>query len=209
MKRLSCLVLAMALVSVMAAGCRRNTDDPTPTDPTVGQTDPTGDPTEPSGTPTSSGALQILQTVWDSYGEEEKFAAVGGDPDNMVDGAPGAFSLEDTDALTYSLAIPAEQLPNIDEAASLVHGMLSNNFTCGVFHLVEGADATSFAQAMYDAVQNSQWMCGMPERVIVAVVEQDYVLMAYGVEDALGLFQQKLTTAYPNTQIAHSAAITG
>lgn len=206
MKRLACLFLAILLLSAFVGGCRRNTDNNTPTDPTTPST-----PTDPTGEPirTENGALEILQAVWNSYGEEEQFAVIGGDPENMVDGAPGAFSLEDPEALTYSLVIPAEQIAMIDEAASLTHGMLSNNFTCGVFHLVEGTDSSAFTNAIYEAVQNSRWMCGMPERVIVAVVEEDYVLMAYGLEDTLSLFQSKLTTAYPNTQIAYNAQITG
>ena len=206
MKRLACLFLAICLLAAFAGGCRRNTDNNTPTDPTVPSTptDPTSNPTK-----TENGALKILQTVWDSYGEDEKFTVIGGDPDNMVDGAPGAFSLEDPEAVTYSLLIPAEQITGIDEAASLTHGMLSNNFTCGVFHLVDGTDASAFALAMYEAVQNSRWMCGMPERVIVAIVEDRYVLMAYGLENVLLQLQSKLTAAYPNTQIAYNAQITG
>ena len=206
MKRLACLFLVICLLAAFAGGCGRKKDNNTPTEPTTPTT-----PTDPTGDPAvrENGALKILKTVWDSYGEDEKFAVIGGDPDNMVDGAPGDFSLEDPEAVTYSLVIPAELVSQVDEAASLVHGMLSNNFTCGVVHLKDGTDTAVFTQSLYEAVQNSRWMCGMPERVMVAVVEGDYVLMAYGLEAALSLFQSKLTEAYPNTQIAYNAAITG
>ena len=206
MKRFSCLFLAVLLLCGMTAGCRRNMNEPAPTNPTdpTGQTDPTGNQNQ-----APTGALEILQTVWASYGEDERFAVIGGDPENMVDGAPGDFSLADADAVTYSLALPAELLPQIDEAASLVHGMLSNNFTCGVVHLVAGTDVSAFTRSVYEAVQNSQWMCGMPDHVIVAVVAGEYVLMAYGLDNVISQFQAKLMAAYPNTQIVYSAAITG
>ena len=40
--------------------------------------------------------VDILSTVWSSYAEEEKFFAMGGDMNNIVDNAPGAFDVADT-----------------------------------------------------------------------------------------------------------------
>ena len=97
MKRLACLFLVICLLAAFAGGCGRKKDNNTPTEPTTPTT-----PTDPTRDPAvrENGALEILKTVWDSYGEDEKFAVIGGDPDNMVDGAPGDFSLEDPEAVT-------------------------------------------------------------------------------------------------------------
>ena len=75
-------------------------------------------------------ALTLLNTVWDSYTDDEKFPAAGGDYEHSVDGAPGAFDISDTDNLTYLLSVPAEDADKLDDAASLMHMMNANTFTC-------------------------------------------------------------------------------
>ena len=54
-------------------------------------------------------ALTILNTVWASYSEDEKFPAAGGDysEDNMTDGQPGKVGLENASDVEYLLSIPA------------------------------------------------------------------------------------------------------
>ena len=140
-------------------------------------------------------ALEILEKTWALYGDDEKFPVMGGDANNMVDGAPGVFGLEDGEMATYQLLVPADQLANIDQAASLFHGMMLNNFTCGVFHVT--GNASDFAAAMVEAVKNNQWMCGMPETMLVGIIGGEYVVMAFGINDAMTPFEAKLAQAYP------------
>jgi len=191
MKKLITLCLALIMVLSMAACGNKNTETPT----------------EPENTPVEApaSALEILETVWALYGDDEKFPVMGGDANNMVDGAPGAFGLEDADMATYQLLVPAEQLANIDEAASLFHGMMLNNFTCGVFHVT--GNAQDFAKAMVDAVKNNQWMCGMPETMQVSVIGGEYVLMAFGINDAMTPFTAKLAEAYPAAETVASGPV--
>jgi predicted small lipoprotein YifL len=178
------LVLAMALSLLTACGAKNDT--------------PAAD--APAETPVEvpGSALEILETVWALYGDDEKFPVIGGDANNMVDGAPGAFNLEDGEMAAYQLLVPADQLANIDQAASLFHGMMLNNFTCGVFHVT--GNANDFASAMVDAVKNNQWMCGMPETMLVGIIGGEYVVMAFGINDAMTPFEAKLMEAYPATE---------
>ena len=46
-------------------------------------------------------ALTLLNTVWASYTDDEKFPAAGGDYDeaNMTDGAPGKVGLDDASSV--------------------------------------------------------------------------------------------------------------
>ena len=181
MKKLITVCLALVMVLSMVACGNKNTE--TPSEP--------ADTVEVPGS-----ALEILENVWTLYTDDEKFPVIGGDANNMVDGAPGAFSLEDDEMTTYQLLVPAEELGNIDEAASLFHGMMLNNFTCGVFHVT--GDAQTFADAMVESIQNNQWMCGMPETMNVSIIGGEYVLMAFGVGDAMNPFTAKLAEAYPD-----------
>lgn len=151
-------------------------------------------------------ALEVLENVWALYGEEEKFSVYGGNPkenfeDNIWD-APGNYDLADEN-MSYNLLIPADQIPNVDDVASMTHGMMANNFNSAVFHLTSGTDAKAFAESMYQSVSNNMWICGMPERVIVAVIGGDYVAMAYGVSDAMTSFENHLQGAYPDLSLIH------
>ena len=191
MKKLLSLVLALVMVAAMAAGCAADKPEET---------------TAPADVPES--ALEILETVWALYGDDEKFFAIGGDFGSPVDNAPGNYNLADEN-ISFQLYIPADQLANVDQAASLIHGMNTNTFTGAVFHAKEGTDVNALATAIRDNVQNAQWMCGFPEKLIVAVIGGEYVLMTFGLNDAINPFETKLATAYPDAVYAYNEAITG
>ena len=185
-------LIALLLVMVMAMGliaCGNNAN--------------TADTTEGAKGPAS--ALELLETVWAAHAEDEKFFSMGGDVNNMVDNAPGKYDLAD-EGLSSTLLIPQEEIANVDEVASLVHGMMLNNFTCGAYHVT--GDVKAFAEAMNTAITNNRWMCGMPEKMLVAIVGE-YVVATFGLESVITTFEGKLTAAYPSTEIAYSAAITG
>ena len=186
MKKLITTILALAMVMSLLAACGAKNDTPAADVPAE-------TPVEVPGS-----ALEILEKVWALYGDDEKFPVMGGDANNMVDGAPGAFGLEDAEMVTYQLLVPADQLANIDQAASLFHGMMLNNFTCGVFHVT--GNANDFAAAMVEAVKGNQWMCGMPETMLVGIIGGEYVVMAFGINDAMTPFEAKLMEAYPETE---------
>ena len=191
MKKLIAMLLAVMLVASLAA-CGNNAG-------TAGNTE------AKEAVPAS--ALEILETVWGAYAEDDKFFVYGGNMgENVVENAPGKFDVTDTDGLTYTLLVPEAEQAKIDGAASMVHGMLANNFTCGVFHVTNAADAEAFAAAMKTAVNGNQWMCGMPEKLLITVIGGEYVLVAFGLEDAIKPFNEKLNTAYPQAnQICYEA----
>ena len=145
-------------------------------------------------------ALEILENVWGAYAEEEKFAIIGGNIENYVDGAPGEYNMDYAENMTYNLLIPADQIANVTEVASMIHAMNANSFTCGVFHLAAGVSAADFGAAMKDAVMNNQWMCGFPETLLIKDIAGEYVLVAFGVNDAMTPFEKNLSAVYPNAE---------
>ena len=150
-------------------------------------------------------ALEILENIWADYAEDEKFPVIGGDMANPVDGAPGSYSLTDEN-ISYSLLVPAEQLANITEAASMIHMMNANTFTCAAFKL-SGVTAADFGAAMKDAVLNNQWMCGFPDTLQIRAIGDQYVVVAFGVNDAMTPFETHLNAVYPGMEIIASEAI--
>ena len=157
----------------------------------------------------STGAVAVLENIWNLYGEDEKFAVIGGNMESPVDGAPGNYDMAYAENLTWNLLVPEDQIANVAEAATMIHMMNANTFTSGVVRLAEGADAAAFAQVMRDAIQNNQWMCGFPETLTVAVVEGEYVLIAFGVNDAMNPFMTHFAEAYAEAEILFNEAVAG
>ena len=81
-----------------------------------------------------------------------------------VDGAPGSFDVSNADNLTYQLTFPSADVSLIDGAASLVHMMNLNTFTCGAFHVSDAGNVSTVAADIRSAVQGKQWMCGFPDK---------------------------------------------
>ena len=151
-------------------------------------------------------ALEILETVWADYSEDEKFPIIGGSMEAPVDNAPGGFDLAD-EGINYLLLVPAEQTGNITEAASMIHMMNTNTFTCAAFKLAEGVSAADFGAAMKDAIQNNQWMCGFPDRLLISSLGGAYVVVAFGVNDAMNPFQTHLAEAFAGATILYNEPI--
>lgn len=143
-------------------------------------------------------ALELLTTVWASYGEEERFAAAGGDmsEENMTMDGPGKFSLSDAAALDTTLGFPEAAVDKIDDAASLMHMMNANTFTCGVYHVKDAGDLSDVSAALKDNILQRQWMCGFPDRLVIMQAD-GYVAAFFGEEGITGAFQEKLAAAYP------------
>ena len=206
MKKLLALLLVLTTTMGLAA-CRNKGADKNPT------TDPTTQPTTEATIDTTvdsqaNGATQVLTTIWNAVAEDKKFFAMGGDMENMVDNAPGNYSLTD-EGITTVLCVPADQVQHVDQASSLIHGMMANHFTGAVLHMANGADASAFADAMKANIDSTRWLCGTPEKLLIAVIDGQYVLAAFGLTDNINAFETALATAYADSQIKYSEAIIG
>ena len=144
--------------------------------------------------------LTLLETVWSSYEESELFPIAGGDINQAVMDAPGAFSLEDTENLDYTLGFPAAEADKIDDAASVQHMMNANTFTCGAYHVADRANVTAVAQSVKENIAQRQWMCGFPETLLIVSVG-DTLVSAFGNGELIETFKTKLQTAYPDAVI--------
>lgn len=147
-------------------------------------------------------ALALLESVWALYGEDEKFPAAGGDysEENMTDGAPGKVGLDDASSVEYLLTFPAAGVEMIDDAASLIHMMNTNTFTCGAYHLKNAEDMQTLAADVKDHVMNKHWMCGFPDKLVVFSVGE-YLVEVFGLQEQVETFCANLAAAYPEAMI--------
>ena len=194
MKKIIAMLLALTML-VAFAGCNNTTAPET--------TEGTNAPETTEAATGAASALEILENTWNLFGEDDKFFVMGGDFENMVDGAPGAVNVAGVDFLTGNLIVPEAETANITEAAAMTHGMNANTFTCAAYAV---ADVQAFADAMKTAIQGNHWMCGFPEKLVIAEVD-GFVVVMFGHGDAVNPFLTNLQTAYPTTNVLAEEAI--
>lgn len=147
------------------------------------------------------GAVGILEIIWDTYGENEIFAALGGSGDKVVENAPGEFSVADKDSVDSTLGIPADKVELIDDLASLVHAMNANTFTAASYHVKDSSKVESLAQDISDNLADRQWICGIPEKLVIVRIGSNYAVSAFGAEQIVDNFVDKLSAEYKDTEI--------
>lgn len=180
------IILALLIVTMSVAlfGC--NKDDSQVSDGTVSE----------EKVEFTDDSLTILTNVWNAFSEEEKFPAMGGDYATMVDGAPGAFDVTNTTDMEAMLYVPANIAVDVDEAATLLHGMNLNTFTGAALHLTDATKAESFTTALKDNILGTQWMCGFPDTLVIYTINGEYVVYAFGNVDAINSFKTKVMEVY-------------
>lgn len=205
MKKLITLLLVLTMVLSMAA---------------CASVEPEKEPENTEPVDHSAAAVEILQDVWSLYPEEEQFPVSGGnmeyhmeqmekDENYMPPNAPGVYDMAYAENLPYLLYIPEAEMANVDAAATMIHAMLANNFSSGVVHVKAGTDVNAMATAIKDNLAQTQWICGTPDQMLVAVVGGEYVLVAFGINDAMNPFVTRFGEAYPDANVIYSGSIIG
>ena len=208
MMKLVTVLLCISLLLTLLAGCRRQTPNTTTADPSTTTAPlPTPVVTTPGTSDTKS--AELLAAIWNRYAQEERFAAYGGTVEHSISDAPGDLDLGNIDELTGKYLIPSDRVEQLEDAASLVHMMNSNIFTAAVVELSDVAQLGSFAESWRDAIRQNRWICGQPDRMVMAVPEQGRVLMAFGSSDAMDVFGTHMKEAYPNIRILYQEAVVG
>ena len=147
-------------------------------------------------------ALGILETAWNDYGDDEKFSVVGGKTgENMVEDAPADYDLSDRATAEANLALP--EAAQVDQAATLSHALNANTFTAAAYHAT--GDAKELASSLRDSIQQHHWMCGFPEKVVVAV-RGEYVVTVVGAEDLVDAFASRLNGIF-GMELAYDEAM--
>ena len=214
MKKMIAMLLAALMVMGTFAACSGNGDTTVTTEATTeASTAATTEATEAIEDTTgeavadSNASTVILENIWNAVGEDNQFFVVGGNMENAVDGKPGNYNMQYKENLPYNLLVPEAELANIDEAGFMQHAMNANTLTAGVVHYT--GDVTAFTATMRDAIQNNQWMCGFPETLVIAVIDSNYVLICFGINDAMNPFISGLNAAYADANIVYNEAIAG
>ena len=176
-KRILCAVLAVVMVVALAAcGTTSSNDD------------------------TNKVAIEspvvLLDGVWSTFAEEEKFPVMGGDFEAAVNDAAGDFNIADVENATATLHITEDSLKLVDKVGTITHAMNANTFSAAAYHLADKANAETLVNSLKDSIKSTQWMCGFPDTLIIYTVAEEYVVAAFGNAEAIESFKTKLATVY-------------
>ncbi len=142
-------------------------------------------------------SADVLNKVFSTYAEEDKFMAMGGDVNKNVMGEAALFDMADKESATAMLHISEDLIAQTDEAASYVHAMNANTFTSAAFHLADAKSTIeAFPTSLKDSIISTQWMCGFPETLVIYTINGEYTVYALGAADLVENFKINLTTVY-------------
>lgn len=148
-------------------------------------------------------ANDILTKVWSEYNksatDDWKFPIGGGNGENIVMDAPGTFdvTLEGAeDELVSSYCLPGDAIAMVDDVATAMNMMMANNFTTASYHVADAANVSKVVDGIKTATVNNRWMCGLPEKFMVATVGDDYVVSAFGLGEVMEVYKKALTSVY-------------
>ena len=176
-KRILCAVLAVVMVVALAAcGTTSSNDD--------------------TNKVAIESPVALLDGVWSTFAEEEKFPVMGGDFEAAVNDAAGDFNIADVENATATLHITEDSLKLVDKVGTITHAMNANTFSAAAYHLADKANAETLVNSLKDSIKSTQWMCGFPDTLIIYTVAGEYVVAAFGNAEAIESFKTKLATVY-------------
>ena len=186
MKKILALLLAAVMVLSLAACTNKGSE---------------GGATSPAGAQTNQpkSALEILEKVWSKYSADEKFPATGGSEKHMKEDMPGKFDVSDAEALDFELGFPKANASEIDDAASLMHMLNQNNFSCGAYHVKDSGNVEALAGKIKENILARQWLCGFPEKLVILTVG-DYIVSVFGAGELTDTFIAKLSAEYSSAK---------
>ena len=188
MKKILAMMMAVMMVVSMAA-CAKKTNDETTATPEV-----TTEATTEAPELAYKSAEELLVLLMDSYNatatDETKLYVCGGNINNFettnTEGPAKFVALEDADFDT-NLGYPTADVAKQDDAASMFNMMNVNVFNSYAVHFTDSADVDTMAEAIKENILNRQWICGSPEKLVIAKMPGDYLVVVWGAVEFGGI----------------------
>ena len=216
MKKLIALTLALLTLTMCFAACDNqandNTAETTPAVNTPAETTPAVEETTPAPELAYNSAIELLQIIFEKYNaaqtsEDTMLWVCGGNVNNFdtVNAeAPAAFVALDNEDYNQNLGYPVAEANKIVSAASMFNMMNANTFTCYTVQLTEGTDVDAMANTLKDNILARQWICGQPEKLVIAKAPGNYLIVTWGVSVDGGIvlpYTESFATLVPGSEI--------
>ena len=194
MKKIIALTLALLMLTMSFVACNEGKTETT-TEPVVDTTEaPVADTTEAPVALPYANALELLQIIFEKYNatatEETMLYVCGGNINNFETcnpEGPAAFVALDNEDYNQNLGIPAAEADKIASAASMFNMMNANTFNCFTIQLTEDTDVDATINTLKDNILARQWICGSPEKLVIAKAPGNYIIAVWGVVEFGGI----------------------
>ena len=198
MKKILALTLALLMLTMCFVACNKdgNADDTTtPADDTADTTTPVVEDTTPAPELAYKSALEMLQIIFEKYNaaqatDDTKLWVCGGNVNNFETTnpeGPAAFVALDNEDYNQNLGFPAAEAGKIVSAASMFNMMNANTFNCFTIQLTEDTDVDATINTLKDNILARQWICGSPEKLVIAKAPGNYIIAVWGVVEFGGI----------------------
>lgn len=197
MKKILALTLALLMLTMCFVACNKDggaDDTTTPADDTADTTTPVVEDTTPAPELAYKSALEMLQIIFDKYNatatDETKLYVCGGNVNNFETTnpeGPAAFVALDNEDYNQNLGFPAADAGKIVSAASMFNMMNANTFNCFTIQLTEDTDVDATINTLKDNILARQWICGAPEKLVIAKAPGNYIIAVWGVVEFGGI----------------------
>lgn len=198
MKKILALTLALLMLTMCFVACNKDggaDDTTTPADDTADTTTPVVEDTTPAPELAYKSALEMLQIIFDKYNaaqatDDTKLWVCGGNVNNFETTnpeGPAAFVALDNEDYNQNLGFPAAEAGKIVSAASMFNMMNANTFNCFTIQLAEDTDVDATINTLKDNILARQWICGSPEKLVIAKAPGNYIIAVWGVVEFGGI----------------------
>lgn len=198
MKKILALTLALLMLTMCFVACNKDggaDDTTTPADDTADTTTPVVEDTTPAPELAYKSALEMLQIIFDKYNaaqatDDTKLWVCGGNVNNFETTnpeGPAAFVALDNEDYNQNLGFPAAEAGKIVSAASMFNMMNANTFNCFTIQLTEDTDVDATINTLKDNILARQWICGSPEKLVIAKAPGNYIIAVWGVVEFGGI----------------------
>ena len=219
MKKIIALALALVMLTMSFVACTGNGETTTEAPETTVAPETTEEVTEAPVVLPYANAAELLQIIFEKYNaaqatDDTKLWVCGGNINNFDTcnpEGPAAFVALDNEDYNANLGIPAAEASKIASAASMFNMMNANTFNCFTVQLNEGVDADAFVSTLKDNILARQWICGAPEKLVIAKAPGNCIIAVWGVVEFGGIVDpvaQSFATSVEGAQIVveHSFA---
>ena len=199
MKKLIAITLALLTLTMCFVACDNGSTndnaDTTPADNTPAETTPATEETTPAPELAYKSALEMLQIIFEKYNaaqatDDTKLWVCGGNVNNFETTnpeGPAAFVALDNEDYNQNLGFPASEAGKIVSAASMFNMMNANTFNCFTIQLTEDTDVDATINTLKDNILARQWICGSPEKLVIAKAPGNYIIAVWGVVEFGGI----------------------
>lgn len=202
MKKLLALTIALLMLTMSFVACGNNNDNADDTTTTAGNNDAVTTPADTTAADTTTAApelaygnaLELLEIIFEKYNaaatEETKLYVCGGNVNNFETTnpeGPAAFVALENEDYNANLGFPAANADKIASAASMFNMMNANTFNCYTIQFTDGTDVDAMITALKDNILARQWICGSPEKLVIAKAPGNCIIVVWGVVEFGGI----------------------